>query len=158
SRMPIQSRLRCMRVSSSLTPTPGALALCQGLARLNQLRPGAVRLGTDGGELLEIPPRPGAVTGAFGRQAGTVQAAETVWFLGDGGFVLRQGFGGAAQLQQHVPKEFTGGHDGAWRHGVLLGLILMIGGGAHSGERLLLLALGEQGPGTGDLGLDLSLL
>src|SRR5215467_3904728 len=69
SRTPIHSRLRCMRVSSPSHPTPAALALCQDLARLNQLRPDAVGLGTDGGELLEIRPRPSVVTGAFGRQA-----------------------------------------------------------------------------------------
>src|SRR5262245_3946611 len=192
SRTPIQSRLRCMRVSSLLHPHTGlasvgpppnwvlrtadycrasmartvssaqhpcaALALSQGLARLNQLRPGAIGLGTDGGELLEIPQRPSVVTGAFGRQAGTVQAAEAVRFLGDGGFVLRQGFGGPAKLQQHVSEEFTCWHERSRSHGVLLGLILMVGGGAHSGERLLLLALSEQNPGAGDLGLDLSLL
>src|SRR4051812_48437098 len=66
SRTPIHSRFWYMRVSFSLTPTLDALPLCQRLSHLDQFRPGAVGLGTERGELLEIPPRPGAVTGEFG--------------------------------------------------------------------------------------------
>src|SRR5437660_11500551 len=102
SRTPIHSRFWYMRVSSPLTPTLDALPLCQCLSHLDQLRPGAIGLSTERGELLEIPPCPGVVTGAFGRQASAVQAAETVWFLGDRSLVLRQGVGGPVQLQQHV--------------------------------------------------------
>src|SRR5215471_17569697 len=100
SRTPIHSRFWHMRMSSSLTPTLDALPLCQHLSHLDQLRSGAIGLSTERGELLEIPPRPRPVTGAFGCQASAVQAAEAVWFLGDGSLVLRQGFGGPAKLHQ----------------------------------------------------------
>ena len=41
---------------------------------------------------------------------------------------------------------------------MLLGLVLGIGRGAHGGERIVMLARGEQQPGIGDLPLDVDLL
>src|SRR2546423_728508 len=71
-RAPFPSRCWDMALSSPPTPTLDALPLCQRLSHLDQLRPGAIGLSTERGELLEIPPCPGAVTGAFGRQASAV--------------------------------------------------------------------------------------
>src|SRR6266545_6677731 len=83
SRTPIQHRFWYMVVSSALTPALLALPLRKHLPHTGQLRPRALGLCTDGGERLKMPFRPRLVAGAFGRQAGAVQAAETVWLLGD---------------------------------------------------------------------------
>jgi len=50
--------------------------------------------------------------------------------LGDRSLVLRQRLGRPAECQQQVPEEFAGGHDWPRGHHILLGLIIMLGGGA----------------------------
>src|SRR6266511_1383084 len=144
SRTAIHHRFRFMFVSSTLTPARLALALREHLPRAGKLRPRSVGLRTDRGELLEMPSRSHAVAREFGREACAVQAAEAVRLLGDRGLVLRQRFGGPAELQQQVTEEFARRHDRSRGHHVLLGLILMVGGGAHRGGRLLVLAFGAQ--------------
>src|SRR6266545_1955223 len=158
STTPIHHRFRCMCMASMLTPVLRVLALRQHLPCADQLRPRAVGLRTDGGEFLEMHPRSRLVTGTLGRQTRTVQAAEAVRLLGNRGLVLRQRVGRSAKLHQQVTEEFACRRERSWGHRVLLGLILVVGGDAQRSERLLVLAFSAQGPGSGDLRLDLSLL
>src|SRR5712691_2804255 len=158
STMPIHHNFRCMCMVSMLTPAPHILALRQHLPRAGQLRPRAIGLRTERGEFLEMHPRSRLVTGALGRQTRTVQATEAVRLLGDRGLVLWQCVGRSAKLHQQVTEEFACRRERSRGHRVLLGLILMVGGGAQRSERLLVLAFSTQGPGRGDLRLDLSLL
>src|SRR5687767_1036370 len=137
SKMPIHHRLRCMCMTSMRTPTPRVLALCQHLPGVDQLRPRAVGLRTERGKFLEMCPRARLVPGALGRQTRTVQAAEAVRLLGDRGLVLRQCLGWPAELHQQVTEEFACRHERSRGHCVLLGLVLMVSGGAHRGQGLV---------------------
>ena len=134
------------------------LPLREYLPRVGQLRPCRIRLRSNHHKLLEMRLGPSLVACTFGREARTVETAEAVRLFGDGGLILYSASAGWPSSISMSPRSSRAGKIGPGDHHVLLGLILMVGGGAHGGESFLMLAFGVQRPGGGDLRLDLGLL
>src|SRR5258705_4514532 len=159
----VPSTIDTSTIDRSSTLTGGSLCaarqseLLQICASVDNL--GSIIISTIGSRdhFLVIIPGLGLVSRLFGRCRCAHIGTEPVRFLCKCCFESGKRFPGITAFKQHDAIEFAGRLGHAWRHRMLLGLVLGIGGGAHCIERLTALALGVKDPGSGDLPLNINL-